>query len=118
MKPAQHSIRPSALSPPSSTPPPSSDRASGSARAFRIPEIKALRELRFALARGGLPASDKRTPEDSARIAAFRALEELLRLLDHYRRRVEQGDRCRLVEREHPREPGRLVIEMVIEVSP
>jgi hypothetical protein len=39
-----------------------------------IPEIDALRELRRALARGGIPPLGKRTPEDSARVAAFYAV--------------------------------------------
>jgi hypothetical protein len=80
-----------------------------------LPEVVALRELRRALARGGLPQMGQRTPEDHARIASFRAVEELLALLDHYRGRVTNGESCRLVEREHPREPGRLLIEIVIE---
>ena len=56
-----------------------------------------------------------RTPEDHARISAFRAIEDLLHLLDQYRGRVESGECCRLVEREHAREPGRLMIEIAIE---
>jgi len=87
-------------------------------RRLAIPELKTLRELRRTLAYGGIPAADKRTPEDDARIAAFRAIEELLRLLDEYRRRVERGEHCRLVEREHPLEPGRLLLELAIEVRP
>ncbi len=80
------------------------------------PEFAVLRQLRGTLARGGLPA--RRTPEDHARIAAFRTVAELLVLLDEYRRRVESGDRCRLVEREHDHKPGRLLIEVAIEVEP
>lgn len=87
-------------------------------RVIAIPELKALRELRSALAFGGLPPLARRTPEDSARIAAFRAIEELLHVLNQYRRRIESGERCRLVEREHGREPGRLLVELVIEVLP
>lgn len=80
-----------------------------------MPELRALRELRRALARGGLPSMDRRTPEDHARIASFRALEELLQLLDQYRKRVEGGETCRLVEREQARAPGRLHLEIAIE---
>ena len=87
-------------------------------RRLAIPEIKALRELRHVFARGGLPAPDRRTPEDHARIAAFRMLEELLRFFEQFRHRVENGERCRIVEREHPREAGRLIIELAIEVQP
>jgi hypothetical protein len=87
-------------------------------RPFSIPEHAALRDLRRVLARGGLPAVDRRTPEDNARIAAFRTVEELLVVLDEFKRRVERGEPCRLVEREHPREAGRLVIELAIVVEP
>ena len=80
-----------------------------------LPELRTLRELRTRLARGGMPPLDKRTPDDSARIVAFRVIEELLRLFERYRRRVEQGERCRLVERERAAEPGALLIEIVIE---
>lgn len=92
-------------------------RAPEAGRSLALPELAALRELRRVLARGGLPAGDKRRPEDHARIASFRALEELLHLLDQYRRRAESGEPCRLVEREHPREPGRLLLEIAIEIE-
>lgn len=83
-----------------------------------IPELKALQELRRALAHGGLPALDKRTFEDHARIGSFRVQVELIHFLDDYRRRIEGGERCRIVEREHRSEPGRLLIELHIEVMP
>jgi hypothetical protein len=76
-----------------------------------------LRELRRELARGALPSSDKRTAEESLQLSAFRVLQEWLRLVDDFRRRVESSERCRLVEREHRPEPGRLVIEIGIEVQ-
>ncbi|APR80644.1 Hypothetical protein A7982_05991 [Minicystis rosea] len=82
---------------------------------FSIPEARALRELRRALARGGLPPRGERTPEDEARIASFRVMEELLRLLDHYRRRIESGERCRLVEHQHQVDPDRLHLEIEVE---
>ncbi len=99
---------------PHDDPPPSQPRR----RVFEVPEDAALRALRRALARGRLAGGGRRTPEDDARNAAFRTLEELLALLDEMERRVERGERCRLVEREHPREGGRMVIEMVIEPAP
>ncbi len=80
-------------------------------RVFAIPEHAALRELRRALARGHLPGQGQRTPEDDARNAAFRTVEELLALFDELERRVERGDACRLVEHEQPREAGRMLIE-------
>jgi hypothetical protein len=95
-----------------------SDVVTRPAHRLAIPEIKTLRELRRVLAHGGLPAPPKRTSVDCARIASFRTLEELCRLLDEFRRRVEAGERCRLVEREHGTESGRMLIEIAIEVAP
>ena len=83
-----------------------------------IPERKTLRELRRTLARGGLPPIDKRTAEDSARIVAYRAVGELCRLLDEYQRRIESGERIRLVEQEQRPEVGRMHLDFVIEVVP
>jgi len=80
-----------------------------------LPQVRELRELRRAFAHGGLPPGHRRGPEAHARIASFRTLEELLVLLDEYRRRVERGERCRIVEREHVREAGRFIVELVIE---
>lgn len=87
-------------------------------RRLAIPEIHTLRELRHALARGGMPPIAARTPEDDARIAGFRVIQELLAMFEEYRRRIEDGERCRLVERKHPREPDRLLLELAIEAQP
>jgi len=87
------------------------------ARHLAIPEIRELREARRALARGGIPPLDKRTPEDGARIAAFQTITALLRLLDEYKRRVEDGQHCRLVEVDRGLQPGRLLIEIAIEAQ-
>ena len=83
-----------------------------------LPEHKALCDLRAALANGGLPRVDRRTAYDWARIAAFHTIAELLRILDQFKRRIEEGERFRLVHRERPREPGRLHVEIVIEPNP
>jgi hypothetical protein len=83
-----------------------------------LPEHEALRDLRRALARGGLPPMHARTPTDMARIASFRVMEELLRFLAEYRRRIDAGERCRIVDREGPRVAGRLDLHFVIEVDP
>ncbi len=80
------------------------------------PEFTTLRDLRRIFSKGGLPA--ERTPEAHARIASFCVLGELLRLLDEYRRRIRAGQRCRLVVREQPSEPGRLLLDVVIEERP
>ncbi len=89
---------------------------STSARALDVPEVAQLRQLRASLARGGMPR--RRSAEDQARLAAFRTVDELLQVLDEYRRRLESGARCRLVEHEHGREPGRLLLELRIEQDP
>jgi hypothetical protein len=86
-------------------------------RYFSIPEMRALQALRAALAVGGMPALEKRTPEDEARIGLFRLTEEALYLMAQFKRRIEAGERCRLVEREHAREPGRLLFELAIELT-
>ncbi len=92
--------------------------ATASVRRVAIPGINVLRELRQTLARGGLPPLDKRTPEDCARIASFRTILALLRLLDEFTRRVEAGEYCRLVEVERDSQPGRLLVEIQIEAQP
>jgi hypothetical protein len=82
---------------------------------FLLPEHKALRELRLALSRGDLPRPARRTSADWARVATFSTIAELLRFLDEFKRRVEGGEPCRLVEIKQPQQPGRLRIEIVIE---
>ena len=84
-------------------------------RILALPELDALRELRRALARGGLPSRGRRSAADEARLVAFRAVDELVCFLDAYERRVALGEPCRLIEREHAREPGRLTLEIEIE---
>jgi len=84
-----------------------------------IPEVRTLRELRGTLARGGLPAPDARTATDSARITGFRVVTELLRLFEELRRRHADNTRYRIVEREHAKETGRLILEFeIVEVPP
>lgn len=84
-------------------------------RHLAIPELRALQDTRYVLARGGKPPVAERTPEDCARISAFAVLVLLLRILLRFKQRIEAGERCRLVDREHVGEPGRVVIELVIE---
>lgn len=85
------------------------------ARRLVIPELRALQDTRYVLARGGKPPVGERTPEDCARISSFLALSLLLRILLRFKQRIEGGERCTLVEREHVREPDRVVIELTIE---
>jgi hypothetical protein len=87
-------------------------------RHVAIPEIEAMRDLRRALARGGLSPIDTRTPEGCARVAAFYVIIDLLRLLDEFKRRVEAGESCRLVHVKRSHESGRLQIEIAIEPQP
>jgi hypothetical protein len=93
---------------PVSAPPPPS------ARRFVIPEHGLLSELRHMLSAGRVPAQ---TPEDHARGASFRVVAALLLFLAEFKRRVERGDRLRIVEREHPSQPGRLIVEFTIEAQ-
>ena len=81
-------------------------------------QLRAMRELRQALSKGHVPPLERRSPETQARLACFRIVKDLLSLLGAYGRRVERGERCRLVEREHPREKGRLLLELVFEEVP
>jgi hypothetical protein len=83
---------------------------------FQMPAYSLLRELHDALGDGGARANAHRAPTDRARLACYRVIGDLLRLLDDFRRSVERGERCRLVESEHPREDGRLLLEFVIKV--
>jgi hypothetical protein len=80
--------------------------------------FKSLRDLRQELAKGGIPPVGTRTPEESARLAAFHAVNELGHLLDQYRRRIQGGETCQLVVKEHAHELGRVVIEIAIEACP
>jgi hypothetical protein len=77
--------------------------------------FRALRDLRAEFGRGGLPPKDRRTPEDEARLAVFCVLQELVHILDQFRRAVEQGEHCRLAISEHGRQLGKVVIEITIE---
>ena len=92
--------------PPKSTPAPSSDPSA-------TPEFAALRELRQRLSRGGLPS--QRTPTDDARLTAFMTIKELLRIVDVFRRRIQQGEALRLRHIEHESSSARVFIEIVIE---
>ena len=90
----------------------------GGGAPFFLPELKALRELRFTLARGGLAQSVSRTAEGWARFTAFTTIAALLRFLNEFQRRIENSECCRIVEVEHPPQVGRLHIEFIIETMP
>jgi hypothetical protein len=105
------------MKPPSGSRPPAAPspaREEALRRAFAIPEHGLLSELRHMLSAGRMPA---RTPEDHARNTSFRVVAALLLFLAEFKRRVERGDRLRIVEREQPSKPGRLLVEFTIEVQ-
>lgn len=77
------------------------------------PDFEGLRVLRKKFSRGGLPAD--RTPEDDARIAAYRTIADLLRVLSEFRDRLARGDAVRLVMPEQTNERGRMRFEITIE---
>jgi hypothetical protein len=81
-------------------------------------DFSALRELRHAFARGGIPPQSERTPADEARIATFCVLQELAHMLGQYRRAVARGESARLVVSEHGRQLRKVVIEVRIEANP
>jgi len=74
-----------------------------------------MRKLRDLLAHAGIRALGERTPEDYARVTTFEVISALMRLLDEFKRRVESGERCRLVRVKLSHDPGRLSIEIAIE---
>ncbi|APR78530.1 Hypothetical protein A7982_03877 [Minicystis rosea] len=51
------------------------------------------------------------------RVAAFYVLVDLLRLLDELKRRVDSGQRCRLVVVKRSDESGRFSTEIAIELK-
>jgi hypothetical protein len=99
---------------PCASAPPSSRRAG----LLFAPAFKALRDLRQELGKGRIPPVATRAPDESARLAAFHVLNELGHLLDQFRLRIQGGEQCHLVVKEHVHEPGRVVIEIAIEVRP
>ena len=92
--------------------------ADGARNVLGTPDFEALRELRRRFARGGLPAAAERSPEDDARITAYRTISELLRVLEDFRARVARGEAVRLVMPEQTSERGRMRIEIAIEERP
>jgi hypothetical protein len=77
--------------------------------------FQALRDLRRDFGCAGIPSKDCRTQEDDARLVSFCVLQELVHILDQFRRAVEQGEQCRLVVREHGRQLGKAIIEISIQ---
>jgi hypothetical protein len=97
------------------TPVPGSEGSRASGMFTVAPEFRALRELRDAFGRGGLPPAAERTPEESARLAVYCTLKELLHLVAQFQRRAGQDEHVDLVVRERGRELGRVVFEIAIE---
>lgn len=82
-------------------------------RTFHIPEHALLRRLREMVAIRG----DGTTPEDSVRLALSRFVGDFLRLATELKRRVEAGERCRIVEVPQQAEPGTMLLKLKIEVE-
>jgi hypothetical protein len=82
-------------------------------RTFHIPEHALLRRLRDMVGIRG----DGTTPEDSARVALSRLLTEFLRLVTELKRRVEAGERCRIVEVPQEQQPGAMQLKLRIEAE-
>jgi len=78
------------------------------------PSFHALRELLRTFSRGGMPSRASRSPEEDARLVVFQTLNELVLLLDQFRRRVERGEPVRLIVTERGRQLGRAVVEIAI----
>ena len=88
--------------------------ATATANPLEAPEFSALRTLRRAFSRGGLPPLAKRTPDDESRIAAFFALQQLLHILDEFRRACARGESVRLVIGETGMSPTRILMNIAI----
>lgn len=91
-------------------PPPPSTPPQTKPIPFAVPELATLQRIRRLLASGGI----RRTPSGEARIASFRVVEELIRVLIEFKRRLDAGQRVRLVEVERPSTPGRFAVVLEI----
>lgn len=79
-------------------------------RTFHIPEYRTLRLLREMTGIHG----DGSTPEDSARRATHAVICEVLRFMGELKRRIERGERCRVIEVERAIEAGMLSVKLKI----
>lgn len=79
-------------------------------RTFHIPEYRTLRHLRDMTGIHG----DGSAPEDSARRATHVITSEVLRFLGELKRRIERGERCRVVQVEHAFGAGILSLKFKI----
>jgi hypothetical protein len=78
------------------------------------PVFSILRMIHRALARGGTPPLSKRAPEDEARIAAYRALQLLLQILEAFRKACIRGRPVRLVVNETGMSPRRVLMTIAV----
>ena len=83
-------------------------------RLLVAPVFHALRDLLRAFSRGGMPSRASRTPDEDARLVVFQTLNELVHVLDQFRRRAERGEAVRLLVTERAREMGRAIVEIAI----
>ncbi len=78
------------------------------------PEYDTLRALRRAFARGGVSPRVARTPADDARIAASLAIEQLLGVLEAYRKACLRGEPVIVEISERGRSPRRIVMDIAL----
>jgi hypothetical protein len=83
------------------------------ARRVRDPAA-ALRHVRLTLSAGGLTAAERRTPEGSVRLATIHACREIEHIIDQLRRRIDAGERCRVVCTEKGRRLGLAIVHLEI----
>jgi hypothetical protein len=81
---------------------------------LEAPELGTLRRLCRAFSRGGLPPLTKRTPDDEARIAAFFALQQLLHILEEFRKACARNECVRLVIHETGMSPTRVLMTITV----
>jgi hypothetical protein len=81
---------------------------------LEAPAFSTLRLLRRAFSSGGLPPLSIRTPEDEARIAAFFGLQQLMYILEEFRKACARGEPVRLAVDERAQSPNRIVVDIAI----
>jgi hypothetical protein len=81
------------------------------------PEFTALRAIHRSLSEGDLPPGAERSPAEDARITAFFALQELLRILDDFAHACMSGERCHLIAEDKgtEKDKDRVTVELRIE---
>jgi hypothetical protein len=81
---------------------------------LEAPEFNALRLLQRAFARCGLPPLSVRTPQAEACIASFFSLQQLMYILDEFRKACARGELVHLVVSELGRSANRILLHIAI----